>query len=396
MFALSIDTVNMPAVLAANGLGAWLMCILLLEKRRRIHRARKEIRIFHAMCRMCLALCLLETLSFHLDGLLFPGARPLCLLINASLFMMNAIFAYLFLWYISHKLFKDHPLLRRLRPWAALPAGIICAMSLANLFTDVFFRITAENLYYRTPLAWVSYLVTYLYLMAGAGMTHYYHRRINRTRTMPVGIFLLPVFVGSALQYCFYGIALIWPSVAVGLTAMHISLQNEESTLDSLTGVYNRNYLIHYWDYVAMRTRQGHQLTGILLDINEFKQINDTYGHRVGDRVLCDVSEVLKHSIGPDTLLARYGGDEFVMLTEDSSPELLQETRNRILTGIEEYNASGRSPCFVSLSIGVAELKNASLSELFNRMDHNMYLDKKKFHHQQDEAHHPREKDSVS
>lgn len=396
MHTLSTYTVNMPAVLVANGLGAWLMCILLLEKRRRIHRARKEIRIFHGMCGMCLALCLLETLSFHLDRRLFPGARSICLLLNACLFIMNAIFAYLYLCYISHKLFKEHRYLRYLRIWGAIPSGIICLMCLGNLFTDVFFGITAQNVYYRTSLAWVSYFVTYLYLLAGAWLARYHHRKIDLTRSMPVGLFLLPVFVGSALQFYFYGLALIWPSVAIGLTAMQITLQNEESTLDVLTGVYNRNYLIHYWDYVAMRTRQGYQLAGILLDINEFKQINDLYGHNAGDRVLCDISDVLKHSIGPDTLLARYGGDEFVILTEASSPDVLQEIRNRIHAGMAEYNASGRAPCFVSLSIGMARLENTSLSDLFNRMDRNMYLEKNNFYREQGRDRHHGESDDAS
>lgn len=383
MPALPVSTVNMPAVLVANGLGTWLMCILLLEKRRRIHRARKEIRIFHAMCRLCLALCLLETLTFYLDRKTFSGARELALYTNASLFILDALFAYLWLFYISHKLFGKHSYMRFVRTWAAVPAGMLCVMSVGNLFTDVFFGLTPDNIYYRTPLAAFCYFITYLYLFIGGGLAFYYRLRINRAGTLPIGTFLLPVVAGSILQYLFYGIALIWSSVAVGLTALHISLQNEESCLDALTGVYNRNYLIHYWEYVAMRTRQGHHLAGILLDINDFKRINDTYGHRIGDCVLYDVSKILENAISSNALLARYGGDEFVILTEDSTPELLQQMRDRILTSLEEYNTTGRAPCTISLSIGIAELKDTSLNDLFNRMDKNMYEEKTNYYRQQ-------------
>lgn len=380
MIAASHDAINMPAVLVANGLGAWLMCILLLEKRRRIHRARKEIRIFHTMCRMCLSLCLLETLAFHLDGRLFPGARIICLVINSPLFMLNAIFAYLWLYYVGHKLFPHAPRLHWIRTWGVLPSLALCALCVVNLFTDVFFGISSDNVYYRTPLAFLCYFLTYLYILSGAAIARGFHRQVDRSRTFPVGTFLLPVFVGSAIQYINYGLALIWPSVAVGLTALHISLQNEENSLDGLTGTYNRNYLIHYWEYVAARVRHGLRLTGILLDINDFKTINDTYGHSVGDSVLYGVSQILKQAVESHGLVARYGGDEFVILLEDSTPELVQQVRTNILSGLDAYNASGRPPCRISLSMGVAELENTSLNELFNRMDQKMYLEKAKFY----------------
>lgn len=383
MIAASHDAINMPAVLVANGLGTWLMCILLLEKRRRIHRARKEIRIFHTMCRMCLTLCLLETLGFHLDGKLFPGARAVCLVINSSLFMLNAIFAYLWLYYVGHKLYAHRPCLHYIHTWAPLPALLICVLSIGNLFVEIFFGITADNVYYRTPMAFLCYFVTYLYILSGAVLAMFFHRRVDRSRFFPVGTFILPIFVGSAIQYINYGLALIWPSVAVGLTALHISLQNEENILDNLTGTYNRNYLIHYWEYVAERVRHGLHLTGILLDVNDFKSINDTYGHSIGDTVLYNVSKILKHAVDGHGLVARYGGDEFVILLGDSTPELVQQVRAQILSGLDAYNISGHPPCHVSLSMGIAELENTSLNELFNRMDQKMYVEKSNFYCQQ-------------
>lgn len=384
MLELSGGTINMPAVLVANGLGAWLMCILLLEKRHYIYDARQEIRTFHTMCSLCLILCVVETIGFYLDGKQFPYARLIYLAFSVSLFIMDAIFSYIWLSYIAHKLFSEHYLLRWVKVWGKLPAICVCVLGIANLFTDVFFGISSENVYYRAPLAFIVYFVTYFYLISGAVLAIYYSKKISRTYHMPVGTFLLPVFVGSVLQYCFYGIALVWPSVAVGLTALHITLQNEESTRDLLTGVYNRNYLIHYWNYAFRRSRRGASIAGMLLDINNFKYINDTYGHNVGDQVLHAVGGILKKAVGPNAIVARYGGDEFVILTEDSSPEELLATREKIDIELEKYSASGQAPCRISLSMGIAELQNTELNDLFNQMDTKMYREKHRYYQQND------------
>lgn len=383
MMFLSSNPINMPAILIANGLGGWLMCILLLDKRRRIQLAREEVRLFRAMCGLCLSLCLLETLTFCLDGQFFPGARVFCLWANAMIFVLDAIFAYLWVYYVSHKLFPRHPRLRLLHTWGALPALAVCVLSLSSPFTGFFFSMGPDNRYSRSPAVLIVYVITYLYLVSGAALSLYYQRRVDHSRGLPVGTFLLPVFVGSFIQFLCYGLALVWASVAVGLTSLHTVLLNEESDLDVLTGVYNRNYLIRYWDYATQRVRQGHHLTCMLLDINNFKSINDSFGHSVGDDVLCAVGHILRTAAGPRDVVTRYGGDEFVILAEDAPPERLHDTRTKIMSEIERYNLSGKAPCTLSLSVGTAALEDSTLNELFNRMDRAMYEEKRRHYERQ-------------
>lgn len=382
MMYLSCNPVNIQAVLVANGIGSWLMCIVLLDKRRRIRMARQEFRLFRWMCSLCLSLCLLETLTFLLDGRFFPGAWALIALTNSLLFVLNAVFAYFWTYYVAHKLFPGHPRLRFLHTWGVLPALCICVLSLSSPLTGLFFTVGADYHYQRAPAVLLAYAITYLYMVSGAILALHYRRTVDRTRHLPVGTFLLPVFVGSAIQFLFYGLALIWASVAVGLTALHTTLLNEECDLDALTGLFNRNYLIRYWDYAAQRVRQGHTLTGMLLDINGFKEINDNFGHSNGDKVLYAVGKILRTATVPQAVITRYGGDEFVILMEDVSPDLLCHTRARILEGIQAYNASGQAPCPISLSIGIAAPEGGNLNELFNLMDRSMYEEKRRYYDQ--------------
>lgn len=98
-----------------------------------------------------------------------------------------------------------------------------------------------------------------------------------------------PIALGCALQLIFFGVSLIWVSLAVGMTSIYMSIQNEFSYLDALTGLYNRAYLF----YKAESFSKHKEIGGIMIDVDYFKSINDTYGHSAGDNALIDVAKIL-------------------------------------------------------------------------------------------------------
>lgn len=372
--------INLPAILVANGLGASLMLVLMFSGRRRVRTVPWDGRIFHWMCRLCLALCLIETATFLIDGQTFAGARPLIILLNTLLFLLNIAFAFLWVCYADFKLFEDPERLRRRGPILAIPAMVMSLLAVANLFTEVFFGLTPDNIYYRTPLNAVSYLVIYAYLAYGAVLVFVYGKKVDKYLFMPVLVFLLPVYLGSLIQLHFYGLALVWVSTALGLTSLYVSLQNEESYLDGLTNLYNRGYLLNYMDYLAKRVEKGRQAAGIMLDVNDFKFINDTYGHMEGDAVLRGVGRVLLRATARKGVVARYGGDEFVILLPDATEDTVRSVQEEILARLAEFNAANTVPCRISLSMGVARFESLDVDEFFRRMDRDMYEKKRAFY----------------
>ena len=373
-FSSEFAQINLPAILAANGMGSYLMSVILMSRRKRARLAFPDGRIFYWMCRLCLGLCVLETVGFFLEGKLFPGARTLFLWISAAGFWASAILSYLWICYVDYKLFGDLSGLRRRSPAAAAPAAVIALLSVVNLFVDVFFGITEDNLYYRTALVILPYAVAYGYLTWGLVMTCR-GRRAGRRLYMPALVFLIPVYLGSLIQLLHYGIALIWASVAIGLTFLYINLQHEENFLDPLTGLYNRNYLTHY---IADRGRAGGRVTGILLDINDFKYINDTFGHVEGDRVLQAVGQMLVRAAGSDAVVIRYGGDEFVVLLEGVGQDRTEQVKKALDEELQAYRHAGGTP--LSLAAGVAELDGRHVMAFFREMDRNMYQKKRAFY----------------
>lgn len=377
-FDYTASSADLPAVLIANGMGVCMMVTLLTGRHR--HQADRIAsgKIFAWICRLCLILCLLETAGFLLDGQRFPGARAAALGCNVLLFMLGALPAYLWVCCLNSGLGRRQCL------FTALPAAAVMALAAVNLFTDVFFGITPDNVYYRGPLAWFPYVVTVGYLLGGTLLIKFRQRRTGRYFYMPVLAFLLPVYLGVILQLVFYGLSFIWAAAALGLTGLYISLQSELVFRDSLTHLYNRSFLLHYLHTQKKKVT----LTGILLDVNSFKEVNDTFGHQEGDRILQAVARMLLEAASDKTVAAvRYGGDEFVVLLAGDDPAQAQLFRRRLDECLEQYNRTEGASNPVSLSAGVAhiELGTGDSEVFFREMDSKMYEDKAAFYQRMQE-----------
>ena len=374
-FNYTVSSVDLTAVLVANGLGVCMIVMLLTGQRRHRPAQLADGRTFAWICRLCLLLCLLETGGFLLDGRSFPGAKTAALCCNALLFMLGALPAYLWLCCLNSCI------RRRWRLLAALPAAVVMILSAVNLFTEVFFGITNDNIYYRGPLAWVPYAVALAYLSGGTTLIKVRQRHTGRYVYMPVSAFLLPVYLGVALQLAFYGLSFIWVTAALGLTSLYISLQSELTFRDPLTNLYNRSFLLHY----LHNQKKNVVLAGILLDVNSFKAINDTLGHQEGDRILRAVARMLQEAATDKTVVVvRYGGDEFVVLLMGDVPGQPQLFFQRFNRCLEQYNQTTGVANPISLAAGVAKIElGTGDSELFfQEMDRKMYEDKAAFYRQ--------------
>jgi two-component system, cell cycle response regulator len=130
----------------------------------------------------------------------------------------------------------------------------------------------------------------------------------------------------------------------------------ERTVRDTLTGLYNRAYLLNQIGVLAERSSAlGIGLAVLMLDIDHFKQINDRYGHLAGDDVLRQVATVIRESTRTEDLVARFGGEEFLVVLPVSVPDLAADRAERIRANLAERNivAEG-AEVRVTASIGLA------------------------------------------
>lgn len=146
--------------------------------------------------------------------------------------------------------------------------------------------------------------------------------------------------------------------------------------LDPLTGLFNRRYIEQRLeDEIARSQRHGRPLSVILFDLDEFKQVNDTYGHGAGDALLKAFAEKLSKATRGSDASARYGGDEFLVVLPECKPENVQHVLKR-LEGIRVEIEGRVLP--IALSAGWAELLSGEAAkELLARADAALYANKR-------------------
>ena len=152
------------------------------------------------------------------------------------------------------------------------------------------------------------------------------------------------------------------------------------SVKDTLTNVYNRRYFeIHATKMIALTNSANKKLFFFMLDIDKFKYINDNHGHQIGDMVIKEVSQIIKQNIRVTDLVARYGGDEFIIMLVDIPNAKVLTIAQRIRSSIEEkkFTTPEGKTFNTNISIGIAESYNDStLETLIKKADQALYKSK--------------------
>jgi diguanylate cyclase (GGDEF)-like protein len=187
---------------------------------------------------------------------------------------------------------------------------------------------------------------------------------------------MVPILIGAALQFMFYGLSLAWLSAAIGLTGLYMMQQNEFAYIDPLVETYNRQYLNQI---VTAWSNRGIHFSGVMVDLDYFKNINDKYGHSEGDRALKNVTDILKESRLDREWVFRFAGDEFIILKMTQGPDSMQEYLSRVEERVEAFNR-GRRKYLLSLSYGISYCESGDIDAFIKEMDEQMYQMKAQHH----------------
>ena len=151
----------------------------------------------------------------------------------------------------------------------------------------------------------------------------------------------------------------------------------QQATTDELTGLFNRRYFLELAPRELKRATRRHDWISVaLLDVDHFKQINDTYGHQAGDQALIAFAKTCQQHIREMDMLARFGGDEFVLLLPEADSEQACEVVERIRLALALAPVDHRGqPIPMTLSAGIACWADEPepLDDLLGRADQGLY-----------------------
>jgi diguanylate cyclase (GGDEF)-like protein len=156
----------------------------------------------------------------------------------------------------------------------------------------------------------------------------------------------------------------------------------QAATVDGLTGIANRRHLFELADRAVVQARErGSRLVAIMIDIDRFKNVNDSYGHRVGDEVIQVVAARLRRHARENDVLGRYGGEEFTVVLdvedEDESGAAIAERLRRAVVDTAVPTTAGALAVTISLGVADLEASDTGVDTLLARADQSLYRAKR-------------------
>ena len=297
------------------------------------------------------------------------------------IYTSNVLFAFVWVVYVDFKLYQKWEWKSPRKKLMLIPIAVALIIYISNLFVPIVYVITPDNFRVHLPFIFITYIALYGYPVYAFVEYLIYRVKEKRYFFFPMEVFLIPAAFGIAFEAVTGVFYTTWIGIVIAINALFLSLQSEKTFIDGLTGLYNREYfnselkkLGNGWDDYS---------AGIMLDLNDFKQINDSQGHLVGDKALRDVGTVLIETLPKKTLAARYGGDEFMILVHHEDAGDLEKIVSQINEAFTTFNETADRPYTIRYSIGTTHYKSESsdnAESFIRRLDEKMYSAKEAYH----------------
>ncbi len=362
-----------------------LFLVLLVHNRSNMDRQEKQVKFDHALIAFILYFisdCFWAAMT---DGLL-PKERPYVVINDFCIFILMSVICYSWLDYVmavvqapkrNTRATRFTMLVPVLVPAGALVINyIIAPLSLINE------KLDATGLYDNyLILTQTCYLVAILfYTLKKAGEEE---NPGEKRKLIFIGMLPLCTVIGGIIQQAFPYIPFYCFVDALVIITFYIQSIEARVSLDALTNLNNRGELMRYASHRSNLIQDNRKTILIMMDIDKFKSINDTYGHAEGDNALVIVADSLKSTIRTYSMpcfLGRYGGDEFVLIIHPENNADVDELISGMRRTLHDAIKTHKTEYEITISMGYDEFtgKDDSIQNCMKRADEKLYQDKKR------------------
>lgn len=297
------------------------------------------------------------------------------------MFATHPILSSLWIIYVYYQIHHKFEGLRKII-WPIIIADLAnVALVIAQQDSGWLYHIDNQNIYHRGPGFLLPAILSFGYLTWALIIIVYNRKKIEPRHFNALVLFPLPPAIGIILQFRVYGVSFMTGGVTISLLIVYLYVQNQSLNTDHLTGAFSRRGLEAYLQDKIRNIPSAGTFAAIMLDLDNFKKINDTFGHDVGDKVLAETVRLISGSLRKQDFISRYGGDEFyIILNSVDNNEDLVTVVEKIRTSIKKFNSASNKPYQVQFSMGYAVYDQNSgmdMEAFLKHIDSLMYENKR-------------------
>lgn len=374
------NTMQLFMTLDSSVISFIVLALIYINAYNRSEKAFLHYKLFIALVQINMAMLVIDVLAWVFNGL--PGAWNLHYntIFNILLYVMEPVAPCIWIIYADFHIYQNE---KRIRKTAFVLLGLLfinAIISITSILTGWFFYVDTRNIYHRGTFYMVHVVYCYMLLLYSLVLVILNRKLLEARHYGSMLLFFVPQLIGTTVQMFFYGVSTNWSGMMVSVLIIYFNIQNRGLNTDYLTGTYNRRQLDGYIKAKVRTSTEGRSFSAILLDLDKFKSINDSLGHEVGDMALKDAVKIIRKSLRPSDFLARYGGDEFVIIVNMNDRNILQQVVQRIQNNAEHFNQESQRPYKIGFSIGFDSYDPCSKKtpdEFLKHIDLLMYENKK-------------------
>lgn len=359
-----------------NIFALFMLVILFINMYRRAKNFLPDEKLFVYIIAVTCLILIIDAAQWSVDSQ--PGLFLLNKLLILFYYILNPLPCILWCFYIRYQ-FSMNERDAKARMYLSVPTIVCIVISVLSFSNEWFYYVDQNNVYHRGNVFWLFLLISLVYLLYAFFYIIINRKKLAKMIYYSLLMFWIPPVIGGTFQTLFYGISLIWPCVSLSLLIIYIYIQNSQIFMDHLTGLYNRRQLDIYLDGYLNKTTHKSPIGGIMLDIDNFKSINDQYGHTTGDQALVNAASILRKSVWNNGFLARFGGDEFIVFLHAKTIADIEQIVSIIEYNVNAYNQQSKEPYQLKFSMGYDIFKYDRMltkTHMLNRIDRLMYDNK--------------------
>lgn len=370
---------NLTNAIAINAYSIMLLIIIYTQSLKNPEKDNLQQKLYMMMLQVTILMLVVDVLS-RFDG--NPGSiyPVLNQTGNFLIFLLSPVLPSLWLLYVHFQIFNSERKTRKLfYPMLAVFTVNTFLLTLSRK-SGWFYYIDPDNIYHRGPLFLFTASVTIALLIVTFILVIANRGKIDKKHFFPLLFFAIPPFLGIILQIVFYGMSIMLNSVVLSSLILFLNIQNHNLNFDYLTGVYNRKKLENYLKGKVGSKTGSKTFSAILIDLDNFKSINDRFGHDVGDNALEVSVKLLRSCLRSSDIIARYGGDEFYVVLDITDRADLETAVSRIKDCFVKYDKFSTQPYKLSISMGYAVYNvntHMKVDEFQKLLDKLMYENKR-------------------